>query len=55
MGEYKVNYKIKDTIAAVGHHYEETMLKMYRYCFAKVLIYDKLFLVRYVHLLDSHF
>jgi hypothetical protein len=47
----------KDTIAAKWYQYGETMLvKLHRYCFAKVLESDKLlFLVRFVHLLDSVF
>jgi hypothetical protein len=45
----------EDTIAAEGYQYGETVLKTHRYRIAKALETDKLFLVRYLHLLDSIF
>jgi hypothetical protein len=45
----------EDTIAAEGYRCGETVLKTHRYRIAKALETDKLFLVRYLHLLDSIF
>jgi hypothetical protein len=45
----------EDTIAAEGYRYGKTVLKTYRYRIVEALETDKLFLVRFLHLLDLIF
>jgi hypothetical protein len=45
----------KDIVAAEGYHYREKVLKMHRFRFAGGLDSGKLFLMIYVHLLESLF